>query len=94
MMGVLSDDLRNMGYEPTGRESPFDEEGELWTKGYELVCDETGFVIRKDNSRSVREYEPTDEKVYKYRNSKRVKLLGGYLSSYEWGYDDDRFRYY
>lgn len=50
-MGTLSDDLKDLGYEPTERESPFDESGQLWTNSYELVCDETGFVIRKDETK-------------------------------------------
>lgn len=50
-MGTLSTDLKDLGYERTERESPFDERGELWTNSYELVCDETGFVIRKDEKK-------------------------------------------
>lgn len=48
---MLSDDLDNLGYERTERESPFDEQGILWTNSYELVCDETGFIIRKDEKK-------------------------------------------
>lgn len=94
-MGVLSDDLKNMGYEPTGKESPFDEDGRLWTKGYELVCDETGGVIRKDSGSSFRGTErQTAQETYRYRNSGKVKLAGGHVSSYEWGKDDGgRFTY-
>jgi hypothetical protein len=91
-MGRLSDDLRAMGFSPTDRESPFDESGMLWSNGYELVCDETATVIEKsarpsDNGATVRE-------KYEYRNSKRVKLAGGHVSSYDWGPDEkNRFRY-
>lgn len=87
-MGALSKELRDLGYERTERESPFDESGELWTNSYELVCDATGFVIRKDTSRS-KEERVSEEKVYTYRNSEKVKLYGGYVSSYDWGDDDD-----
>lgn len=48
-MGTLSDDLYEMGYTPTGRESPVHEDGEIWTNGHEIVCDETGTVIDGDH---------------------------------------------
>jgi hypothetical protein len=51
MMSQLSTDLADMGYERTERQSPFDDDGQLWSNSYELVCDETGFVIRKDESK-------------------------------------------
>jgi hypothetical protein len=93
-MGVLSDDLDNLGYEPTDKESPFDEDGQLWTKGYELVCDETGAVIRKDTNSDFRyEGNGRDEKVYRYQNSEKVKLPGGYTGSYDWGKEDNSFYY-
>jgi hypothetical protein len=50
-MGTLSADLKNLGYEPTERDSPFHDDGELWTNSYEFVCDETGFIIRKEESK-------------------------------------------
>lgn len=92
-MGALSDDLRNEGYEPTGKESPFEEGGQLWTKGYELVCDETGYVIRKDGSDSSFRGERPSPKTYRYSNSGRVKLIGGFIGSYHWGHDGERFKY-
>lgn len=93
-MGTLSDDLKGMGYEPTEKESPFDEDGKLWTKGYELVCDETGIVIRKDSGSSFREGErQTAHETYRYRNSEKVKLAGGHVSSYEWGRDEESGRF-
>lgn len=80
-MGTLSRDLANLGYEPTDRESPFDESGQLWTKGYELVCDETGFVIRKDGENPFRGRRRRDEfqprEVERYDNSGKVKLTDG-----------------
>lgn len=91
-MGALSKELRDLGYERTERESPFDESGELWTNSYELVCDATGFVIRKDSSKqsvSPQSKNGSEEKVYTYRNSEKVKLYGGYVSSYDWGDDDE-----
>jgi hypothetical protein len=95
-MGVLSDDLKGMGYEPTEKESPFDENGRLWTKGYELVCDETGIVIDKDHGASgssFRGERQSSEKTYRYRNSGKVKLIGGFLGNYEWGETEDGFVY-
>jgi hypothetical protein len=88
-MGVLSRDLRDLGYSRTERESPFDENGELWTKGYELVCDQTGIVIRGSSDTSFqRDEEQNSDETYRYQNSKRVKLCGGYVRPYSWGKDD------
>lgn len=94
-MGQLSTDLKDMGYDPTEQESPFDDNGMLWTKGYELVCDETGMVIddTKVRSRTSFKKDKNEEKTYRYRNSGNVKLIGGYLGSYEWGETDDGFTY-
>lgn len=97
-MGVLWKELRDLGYERTEKESPFDDNGTLWTKGYELVCDETGIVIRKDSGDSFRKERggaSQEQTVYRYRNSGKVKLAGGYVGSYDWGRDEDsnRFRY-
>lgn len=91
-MGVLSDDLREMGYDPTDRESPFDDNGKLWTKGYEAVCDETGIVIRDEGDSSF-QGERDNKETHRYRNSEKVKLLGGYVSSYDWGRNGDGFNY-
>jgi hypothetical protein len=89
-MGELSKELRNMGYERTEQESPFDEDGELWSIGYEIVCDETGFVIRAGEDAFIDEDKnDNEEKVYRYRHSDKVKLIGGYTGSYSWGTDDD-----
>ena len=93
-MGVLSDDLEGLGYERTEKESPFDEDGTLWTKGYELVCDQTGIVIRKDSGSSFRgERQNPSKKVYRYHNSNKVRMPGGYVGSYDWGHDGERFTY-
>lgn len=91
-MGVLSHDLKNLGYSRTEKESPFDEDGTLWTKGYELVCDETAIVISKDTARK-REKRDSDDNVYTYQNSDNVKMIGGYIGSYNWGEDDGEFLY-
>lgn len=92
-MADLSDELRKLGYEPTGKESPFEETGELWSNSYELVCDETALVIRKDSSGKTSN-NSSRERVYRYRNTEKVKLYGGYVSSYDWGDDGDgRFTY-
>jgi hypothetical protein len=97
-MGNLSDALRDMGFVPTGEESPVDESGELWTKSKELVCDETGVII--DGNHHVHDTDDEGERetkcgeiVYRYQNSDRVKLPGGYTGSYSWGDDGDRFKY-
>jgi len=86
-MGTLSSDLSELGYERTERESPFDEDGELWTKGYEMVCDQTGFVIRSENDVAIH-FEDGEKEVYRYRNSGTVKMAGGHVSSYDWGEDE------
>lgn len=97
-MGYLSDTLREMQFVPTGEESPITEDGELWSKGHELVCDETGTVIdgnhytSEENQQDGRETH-CGEVVYRYRNSGRVKLAGGYTGSYCWGEKEDRFVY-
>lgn len=78
-MGRLSDDLREMGFVTTGRESPVDDDGTLWTNGKELVCDETGTVIDGDHHGN---HEDSERTVHRYRNSGNVKLIGGYLSNY------------
>ena len=94
-MGTLSRDLKKLGYARTERESPFDDEGILWSKGYELVCDETAIVIRTDSSRRTKDIRADDdESTYRYYNSEKVRMPGGYVSSYSWGRDEDRaFRY-
>jgi len=92
-MGALSDELNDMGYEPTEKESPFDESGRLWTKGYELVCDETGGVIRKDENPFRDTERQTAHDVYRYRNSEKVKLVGGHVSNYDWGRDEESGRF-
>jgi hypothetical protein len=79
-MGYLSDTLRDMGFKPTGEESPITEDGELWSKGIELVCDETATVIdgnhhTKNNKKDKRE---------RYRNSGLVRLAGGFTYRYEY----------
>lgn len=87
-MGELSDDLERMGYERTDKESPFEEDGRLWTNGAEMVCDETGIVVGSGHSTSDEERE-----YHRYPNSERVRMVGGYFSAYDWGYDDGHFTY-
>jgi len=82
-MGTLSTDLKNLGYSRTERQSPFDDDGLLWTKGYELVCDETAIVIRTDTSREREQLlEDTDDETYRYYNSEKVRMPGGYAGNY------------
>lgn len=87
-----------MGFRPTGEESPVAEEGELWSKGHELVCDKTGTVIdgnhhaKYDDEDDDREWH-CGELVIRYRNSERVRMPGGYVGNYDWGKSGDKFRY-
>lgn len=96
-MGDLSDDLRDMGYVPTGEESPVSDDGELWSNSHELICDDTGVVIDGNHHESPKNSDAIEtnagELIFRYSNSERVKLIGGYLGSYHWGYDDDEFIY-
>lgn len=98
-MGYLSDDLQEMGFVTTGEESPIDENGTVWRKGIEAVCDETGVVI-DGNHYSPEESDTNDveihcgEQVHRYRNSERVKLNGAFLGNFDWGDDgESTFRY-
>lgn len=95
-MGRLSEDLRDMGFTPTGKESPVDEDGTLWSKGHEIVCDETAVVI-DGNHHVPEEHDEVETNrgrvVYRYRNSENVKMPGGYTGSYDWGKRDERFQY-
>ena len=88
---LSSTELREDGYERTDRESPFEEDGCLWANSYELVCDKTGFVIRKSGGPD--SHHSNGEKTYRYRNSDNVKLYGGYVSSYDWGKEEGEFIY-
>jgi len=92
-MGRLTDDLRRMGFTTTNQESPIDEDGVVWRKGVERVCDETGVVI--DGNHSPKESDSTaDGERHRYRNSGRVKLNGAFLGNFSWGDDgENRFRY-
>jgi hypothetical protein len=89
-MGRLSDDLQEMGFTTTGEESPIDENGTVYRKGIEAVCDETGVVI--DGNHFQEENDNSNER-HEYRNSGKVKLFGAYLGNFDWGDDGDRFRY-
>ncbi len=97
-MGRLSDDLQEMGFVTTGEESPIDENGTVWRKGIEAVCDETGVVI-DGNHHSPQEGDEEIEtncgkRVHRYRNSERVKLNGAFLGNFDWGSDSENtFRY-
>lgn len=91
-MQALARELRSLGYERTERESPFDEDGTLWTNSYELVCDQTAEVIRKDEQ-STQITEDDSFERHEYYNSGNVRMMGGYSSSYDWGDDGDEFLY-
>jgi hypothetical protein len=96
-MRPLAKELRSLGYERTERESPFDEDGELWTNSFELVCDKTAAVVRKEEPQHMtdkRDDSWPDGDRHTYPKSGRVKMAGGYVGSYEWGHNDDgRFEY-
>lgn len=100
-MGRLSDDLKEMGFVTTGEESPITEDGTVWRKGVEVVCDETGVVIDgnhyvDDESDDGDESEVEmhcGQRVHRYRNSERVKLNGAFLGNFHWGDDGDGFDY-
>lgn len=80
-MGELTTDLHDLGYEVTERESPFDDDGQLWKNSFEYVCDETGIVIRKE--RDSRDTQDDDEmERHTYQNTKKTKLFGGYIRPY------------
>ena len=96
-MQTLASELYSNGYERTERESPFDEDAQLWTNSYELICASTGTVIRKDNSKETENNIKNTNTDYKnpysferdeYYLSGETRMMGGYASSYEWGYDE------
>ena len=80
-MGRLSDTLRDMGFVPTGEDSPVDESGLLWSKGHELVCDETAIVIDGNHHGAD---EDSESETPRYNNSERVRLPGGFAGQYEY----------
>jgi len=96
-MRPLEKELRSLGYERTERESPFHEEGMLWTNSFELVCDKTAAVIRKEEPTSTEEKRDDswpDGDRHSYQSSDTTKMAGGYIGSYEWGHNEDgRFEY-
>lgn len=95
-MRALAHELLDNGYEPTERSSPFAEDGRLWTNSYELVCDKTGAVIRKDEVRRTSSINGDDGWPEHNRHTYStdiIKLAGGYTGSYDWGRSDDRFTY-
>lgn len=92
-MNPLARALKRDGYERTERESPFHEDGTLWTNSYELVCDKTAGVIRKDSSRESDEGNERVVERHEYYNSKQTRMMGGYVSAYDWGHDEGQFTY-
>jgi hypothetical protein len=84
-MSRLRDDLLNDGFERTERESPFHDDGTLWRNSYELVCDETGIVIRGGEHTHLSEIiERMWEGTPRYSNSGRVILPGGMIQAYDY----------
>lgn len=81
-MGTLSSDLKNMGYERTAKESPFEDGAALWTDGTELVCDETGIVLRSDDAVVNGGDDAGDRDYFRYPNSGIVRMVGGYFRGY------------
>lgn len=91
-MGNLSDCLRDQGFRPTGRESPYGDNGELWENSHELICDETGIVV--NDSPPNRDVAELSQNYPEYWHSKKTVLPGGYITAYEWGSDDEGNFYY
>lgn len=94
-MAYIDDNLEDNGFERTEMESPYDENGTLWQKGHEVVCDETAIVIESeeqkfDTQQSVAELT---ENTRRYSNSNRVRLPGGFINAYPYDYDAGRYRY-
>lgn len=89
MCSLSASELRAEGFEPTGEESPVSDTGELWSNGYEIVCDETATVIDGNHHA---DSDDADSR-YEYPGSGNVKLIGGFLGSYDWGHEDNRFYY-
>lgn len=81
-MGELSDNLKELGYEPTGDESPFDDDGELWTNGTEMVCDETAIVIDSDSPEVSGGDSARERDYFRYEKSNKVKMVGGFIGPY------------
>lgn len=79
-VGRLSSDLENLGYSPTDEESPFDEDGYLWSDGKELVCDQTAIVI--GGERATYSHSTSEKEYFKYPNSKKVRMPGGFFRPY------------
>jgi len=93
-MRPLARELRHSGYERTERESPFHDEGTLWTNSYELVCDKTAQVIRKDGgTESKQDEEGSSFERHEYYNSENPRMMGGYVSAYDWGHEENNFQY-
>lgn len=90
-MGYLSNELRDMGFVTTGKESPITEDGTVWRKGTEAVCDETGVVLDGDHVSD--DSEDDDDDRHRYRHSERVKMYGAFLGEFDWGDDGETFRY-
>lgn len=91
-MSGLSGDLKSMGFLPTGEESPVSESGELWTNGHEIICSATGTVIDGNHNPPEAQDDTeirNDRQVFRYKNSGKVKLNGGFIGAYHWG-DDNR----
>jgi hypothetical protein len=86
-MHELARELRDSGYERTERESPFHDDGTLWTNSYELICDRTLSVIRKNHNKRVITYDTDwrdDFERHEYYNSEKTRMMGGYFSAYDW----------
>lgn len=81
-MGSLSRDLKNLGYERTEKESPFHDDGTLWTNGVELVCDETAIIIDEQSPEVNGGDDAGDRDYFRYPNSDNVRMNGGFFRPY------------
>jgi len=92
-MSSLSKELYNNGYNKTEQESPFHDNGTLWKNSHEIVCDETGIVIRNPEEYTLKQNNSENKRVPRYENSENVILPGGMQHAYQWGDSNGTFVY-
>lgn len=88
---MIASDLANDGFVRKDEECPVCGKGDMWADSGESVCDTCFVVFNADTKK--RTDPPTlngDRPTYR---SGYKKCPGGFLDPYEWGYDDNEFRY-
>jgi len=93
LMARLTEELRDMGMEPSEGECP-ECDGDLWNNSHEQVCDNCGLVLDKDAGFTEEydswfEYFQDNREEYTYDSSGEKKCIGAFLGSYEWGSDEE-----